>query len=159
MRTSMNPPPPMFPAAGSTTARANAVATAASTALPPFCKTSTPACEASSSSVATIPCAPRTGSVGHDFSVSARSLYGAAFCAGAPALAQQDTTATQLTHPKNVCFFISSSRYEKFPQSVKGTFFLASGSETDSTHNLNHDNSRGQPSNTNKFSYERGRSV
>jgi hypothetical protein len=102
--------------------------------------------------VATIPCAARTGSFGHDFSVSARSLYGAAFCAGAPALAQQDTTATQLTaHPKNVCFFISSSRYEKLLQSVKGTLFLASGTETEGTHYDSHDNSHNQSSSTNEL--------
>src|SRR5229473_1285278 len=55
----MNPPPPIFPAAGSTTARANAVATAASTALPPCFMMSTPTCEPSVSSVATIPCSLR----------------------------------------------------------------------------------------------------
>src|SRR3989475_642475 len=38
----MNPPPPMFPATGSTTASANATATAASTALPPRRRISTP---------------------------------------------------------------------------------------------------------------------
>src|SRR5438309_2294764 len=81
MRTSMNPPPPILPAAGSTTANANAVATAASTAFPPFWRISTPAREANSSSVATMPCAPRTASFGQDFSVSARSLYSAAACA------------------------------------------------------------------------------
>src|SRR2546430_15569094 len=38
----MNPPPPMFPATGSTTASANATATAASTALPPRRRIATP---------------------------------------------------------------------------------------------------------------------
>src|SRR2546426_3815391 len=38
----MNPPPPMFPATGSTTVSANATATAASTALPPRRRISTP---------------------------------------------------------------------------------------------------------------------
>src|SRR6476661_8915817 len=42
----MNPPPPMLPALGSVTARANAVATAASTALPPFARTAAPASQA-----------------------------------------------------------------------------------------------------------------
>src|SRR5260221_366940 len=83
MRTSINPPPPIFPAEGSTTANANAVATAASTALPPFWRISSPAREANSSSVATMPCAPRTASFGHDFSTSARGLYSAALCASA----------------------------------------------------------------------------
>src|SRR5437762_11480485 len=56
----MNPPPPMLPAAGSTTASAKAVATAASTALPPRFRISTPASEPSSSSVATMPWLART---------------------------------------------------------------------------------------------------
>src|SRR5438105_11048926 len=81
MRTSINPPPPMLPAAGSTTAKAKAVATAASIALPPFCRISTPARDASSSSVATMPCAPRTACLGHTASDSVRSLYSAAVCA------------------------------------------------------------------------------
>src|SRR5687767_4651930 len=42
-RTIMNPPPPMFPAAGFVTASANAVATAASTAFPPCASTPAPA--------------------------------------------------------------------------------------------------------------------
>jgi hypothetical protein len=46
VRTIMNPPPPMLPAAGSVTASANAVATAASTALPPFAITDAPASHA-----------------------------------------------------------------------------------------------------------------
>src|SRR5258705_12085150 len=84
MRTSINPPPPIFPAAGSTTAKANAVATAASIALPPFCRISTPARDASSSSVATMPLAPRTASLGHAASDSARSLYFEGVCASRP---------------------------------------------------------------------------
>ena len=44
----MKPPPPMLPACGCTTASANPVATAASTALPPCFMMSTPACDASS---------------------------------------------------------------------------------------------------------------
>src|SRR5690348_12212489 len=63
-RTSMNPPPPMFPAAGSTTASANPTATAASTAFPPFFKISTPASDASASSLTTIACSPRTAADG-----------------------------------------------------------------------------------------------
>ena len=39
---SMKPPPPMLPASGSTTAIANPVATAASTALPPCRRMSRP---------------------------------------------------------------------------------------------------------------------
>lgn len=58
----MNPPPPRFPAAGKTTASANATATAASTALPPRFITSTPICDAIRSVDATIPCGARTGS-------------------------------------------------------------------------------------------------
>src|ERR1043166_7493122 len=47
----MNPPPPMLPASGSTTSSANATATAASMALPPSFRTSTPAALASAAGV------------------------------------------------------------------------------------------------------------
>src|SRR5215469_12194420 len=63
-RTSMNPPPPIFPADGSTTASAKPTATAASTALPPFFRISTPASEASASSHTTMACSPRTADAG-----------------------------------------------------------------------------------------------
>src|SRR5258708_37122729 len=59
----MNPPPPRFPAGGCTTASANPVATAASTALPPACIISTPAREANSCTLTTIPCCAWIGSV------------------------------------------------------------------------------------------------
>ncbi len=55
IRTSMNPPPPMFPEDGCTTASANEVATAASIALPPAFIISTPAAEASSWTLTTMP--------------------------------------------------------------------------------------------------------
>ncbi len=55
-RATMKPPPPRLPAPGKTTASANAVATAASTALPPAWSTSSPTREASVASVTTIPC-------------------------------------------------------------------------------------------------------
>ena len=42
----MKPPPPMLPALGCVTARANAVATAASIALPPFRRIAAPASDA-----------------------------------------------------------------------------------------------------------------
>ena len=42
MWMTMKPPPPMLPASGYTTASANSVATAASTALPPRCRISLP---------------------------------------------------------------------------------------------------------------------
>src|SRR3954471_9213132 len=42
----MKPPPPMFPALGCVTASAKAVATAASTALPPFLRMAAPTSEA-----------------------------------------------------------------------------------------------------------------
>src|SRR5579863_8903341 len=70
MRTSMNPPPPMFPASGSTTASANATATAASTAFPPRFMISTPASDASFSSLTTIPFGSRRALAGHSGSVS-----------------------------------------------------------------------------------------
>src|SRR5256885_11373067 len=59
----MNPPPPRFPAGGCTTASANPVATAASTALPPACMISTPARDANSCTLTTTACGTRTGSV------------------------------------------------------------------------------------------------
>ena len=45
-RTTMKPPPPMLPALGCVTASANAVATAASTAMPPLARTAAPASQA-----------------------------------------------------------------------------------------------------------------
>src|SRR5438445_569542 len=51
---SMNPPPPMFPACGCTTAKANPAATAASMAFPPLRITSTPASVANEWTLATI---------------------------------------------------------------------------------------------------------
>src|SRR5437899_847984 len=55
------PPPPMLPAEGWVTASANAVATAASTALPPSHRTSTPTWEATKFWEATIPLRARAG--------------------------------------------------------------------------------------------------
>src|SRR3954468_9480897 len=53
--TSMKPPPPMFPASGNVTASAKAVATAASTALPPSRKTSRPTSDAGGETDTTVP--------------------------------------------------------------------------------------------------------
>src|SRR5438874_940515 len=58
----MKPPPPRLPAAGYTTASAKATAMAASTALPPRRRTSTPTCDAILLVEATMPCRARTGS-------------------------------------------------------------------------------------------------
>src|SRR5579883_2419394 len=68
MRATMKPPPPMLPAEGNVTASANAVATAASTALPPDASTSAPTLLAIASSVDTMPRAER--------GVGAPCLYG-----------------------------------------------------------------------------------
>src|SRR5947209_3861844 len=57
----MKPPPPMLPAWGCVTASANPIATAASTALPPALRISTPTCVASFSWLATIPFLVTTG--------------------------------------------------------------------------------------------------
>src|SRR5207245_233808 len=57
------PPPPMLPALGWVTARANAVATAASTALPPSHSASTPAWVARKFWLTTIPLRARAGTV------------------------------------------------------------------------------------------------
>src|SRR5436190_8138674 len=77
MRVTANPPPPMLPAVGYVTASANAVATAASAALPPAFRTSRPTPEAIASSVTTIPLSPRT---------TTGVMYGqVSFFAGAPA--------------------------------------------------------------------------
>src|SRR6516165_2955870 len=54
--TTANPPPPIFPADGRVTASANAVATAASTAVPPPRRTSAPTRLASGESLTTAPC-------------------------------------------------------------------------------------------------------
>src|SRR5262249_38499918 len=51
----MNPPPPMLPAKGCVTASANAVATAASTALPPLARIDAPTSEAMSDDDTTSP--------------------------------------------------------------------------------------------------------
>src|SRR5262245_15736040 len=56
----MKPPPPMLPAVGWVTAKARPVATAASTALPPFFRISRPAFEAIGSTDTTAPCAKLT---------------------------------------------------------------------------------------------------
>ena len=53
--TIMKPPPPMLPALGSTTASAKPTATAASMALPPAFRMSTPTWLASACSLATMP--------------------------------------------------------------------------------------------------------
>ena len=60
-RTIMNPPPPRLPASGFTTASASPVATAASTALPPAARISTPTRDANSSVEATMPSVAVTG--------------------------------------------------------------------------------------------------
>src|SRR5262245_51508518 len=57
----MKPPPPMLPAVGWVTAMTNAVATAASIALPPSLITLKPICDAMSFWVMTIPSFARTG--------------------------------------------------------------------------------------------------
>ena len=57
----MKPPPPMLPAVGCTTASANAVATAASTAVPPAAITSAPIFDAISFCDATMPLCARVG--------------------------------------------------------------------------------------------------
>ena len=51
----MKPPPPMLPALGCVTASANAVATAASTALPPLARIAAPASHAGADVQTTIP--------------------------------------------------------------------------------------------------------
>ena len=51
----MKPPPPMLPANGCVTASANAVATAASTALPPFVRMAAPMSDATSDAETTTP--------------------------------------------------------------------------------------------------------
>src|SRR4029079_12382732 len=56
MRIVMKPPPPMLPAVGYVTASAKPVATAASTALPPSLRISTPASLASRDMLTTMPC-------------------------------------------------------------------------------------------------------
>src|SRR6516164_4975620 len=54
----MKPPPPRLPASGQVTARANAVATAASTAFPPCLRMLHPTADASGDTETTIPFRP-----------------------------------------------------------------------------------------------------
>ncbi len=64
VRTIMKPPPPMLPADGCVTASANEVATAASTAFPPFARTEAPASHAGAETHTTKPSfdgTPRSG--------------------------------------------------------------------------------------------------
>src|SRR5262249_47414940 len=56
--TTMKPPPPMLPACGYVTASANAVATLASTALPPRLRMSKPAFDAGAETETTTPFLP-----------------------------------------------------------------------------------------------------
>ena len=60
----MKPPPPMLPALGCVTASANAVATAASTAFPPFARTDAPASDAIAEVLITMPAFETTGASG-----------------------------------------------------------------------------------------------
>src|SRR5829696_1590967 len=69
----MNPPPPMLPALGSVTASANAVATAASTALPPLASTAAPASHAGADVQTTSPFFDDTASSGAAFGRAAGS--------------------------------------------------------------------------------------
>src|SRR5947199_8085559 len=57
----MKPPPPRFPACGYVTARAKAVATAASTALPPFLRISRPTSDPGAETDTTRPCVASSG--------------------------------------------------------------------------------------------------
>src|SRR5258706_6182691 len=57
----MNPPPPILPASGKVTAIANAVATEASTALPPRASGSCPTIDASDEAETTTPLGTLTG--------------------------------------------------------------------------------------------------
>ena len=77
MCTTRNPPPPRLPAPGSTTASANAVAIAASTAFPPLRSTVAPTCVASGASVATIPCGAVTpvSAIGYGHDAGTRSQW------------------------------------------------------------------------------------
>ena len=88
-RISMNPPPPRLPALGSVTARAKPTATAASTALPPLRRISTPAAVACGSAVTTIAFRAWTGvnvparAPRQANAATARSAYGRGNGAGA----------------------------------------------------------------------------
>jgi hypothetical protein len=61
LRITKNPPPPMFPAEGCVTAKAIAIAIAASAALPPDWSTFSPTWAALGSWATTMPCFARTG--------------------------------------------------------------------------------------------------
>src|SRR5277367_6429103 len=91
----MNPPPPILPAEGSTTASANATATPASTAFPPRFRISTPASEPSCSSVATMPCDARTACLGQSDESTECGRYSAAAWARATVAQAKQIVRTQ----------------------------------------------------------------
>src|SRR5688572_9954651 len=94
-RTTMKPPPPMLPAVGWVTLSAKPTATAASTALPPFFKISTPTSLAAPSALLTAPwvpvatanSAPGAGAAGAGVAAAPAAPCGPAEGAGAPAAA------------------------------------------------------------------------
>ncbi len=92
----MNPPPPTFPAAGHVTANARAVATAASTAFPPWLSAARPTSLAGGETVTTM---PHAGSAGCRPSRDAASTT---FCAlsapgfSAPSVGLENVTATRI---------------------------------------------------------------
>src|SRR5947207_1589171 len=83
----------MLPAEGQTTASVSPTATAASIALPPRFKTSTPTLEAISLTEATMPCLPRAGGREADSAVG-----GALSCAGAQANEKKSAKQRQTTN-------------------------------------------------------------
>src|SRR5688572_11456156 len=81
----MNPPPPILPALGCVTASAKAVATAASTAFPPFARIAAPTSEAGAETETTMPVFEETA--------------GASFCANRDAVSCCAGSAEAMSRP------------------------------------------------------------
>src|SRR5690242_3379468 len=97
----MNPPPPILPQQGSTTASAYPTATAASTALPPSERMRTPTSEARRCADTTIPCSASTasGAAARASPISAAEKASAATTARASVAAGRNGLANRLVEP------------------------------------------------------------
>src|SRR3990167_4933894 len=113
--TSMKPPPPILPASGWVTASAKATATAASTALPPAFKMSTPIMAASRSGPATMPWRATVG-------LAANS--GCIACAWAR-LANRRSATKANTASRPTLRFMSIARYRACAASAVHRIILA----------------------------------
>src|SRR5262245_982758 len=100
----MKPPPPMLPAAGCVTARANAVATAASTALPPRARTAAPVSHAIADEQTTRP--------SFEENPSSRAASGAVL----PTSARAANSRSDCVNFIGIILFLRSSAFRRKPQ-------------------------------------------